>query len=787
MNKGWPGRALAGMALLALALFLLWSAVPVQAHAALVRAEPAPNSVLPQHIHTITIWFSEPLEPEFSEIQVFNTMGERVDDGNTQVLPNDPMAMSVTLPTLPDGTYTVAWRNVSTVDGHPLRGSYVISFGQPITDTAVEGAATALRSRTPLEPLSRALVLLGVLTIAGAFIFERFLLRPTFFKGQRSGKRRVVGELLVQRSRRLAWLAFLLLMGGSVGQLWAQAATVYEVDVIAVTWANVESLLRLTDWGNLWLLRLWLMLGILAGLALTMLLSFPEDDPEWEAEAEDVKTEDDADGDEAEVVAEAAPGTPLGQIIAFGAALGVMLTITLSSHGAATAEIREAAIFSDYLHLLASAVWVGGLFHFALGVRPIYHLLPREELKPLLAQLVPRFSVLALLSVGTLVITGLFASWAQVNSVQALVTPYGLTLLTKLALFLPMLALGAINLFWTSPRLREENRAGWWLRRAVSLEALFGLLVLLAVGLLTSLEPARQVASRQGLGQGQELVFEETAERTHMKLMVEPALAGNNRFVVELRDPQGRLIENASSVTLELNYLDADLGVQTLQAQKQESGQYVADEVLLSVAGGWQVGLLVTRPDAFDARAAFRFEVASGTGGALTRQAGYVLWGIELVALGFLFLAVAVPLRKRRLEGRTAVGIPGVVSLFAGLLLVVGSPFLVQEAEGEQMNPIAPSAESVTIGEELYLNRCQACHGPSGLGDGPEAVGLNPPPANLVHHVPMHPDWDLYNMIATGIPDTAMPAFGGTLSEEEIWHLINYLRTLREDVQAPGG
>src|SRR5690606_38411288 len=207
MNKGWPGRALAGMALLALALFLLWSAVPVQAHAALVRAEPAPNSVLPQHIHTITIWFSEPLEPEFSEIQGFNTMGERVDDGNTQVLPNDPMAMSVTLPTLPDGSYTVAWRNVSLVDGHPLRGSYVISFGQPITDTAVEGAATALRSRTPLEPLSRALVLLGVLTIAGAFIFERFLLRPTFFKGQRSGKRRVVGELLVQRSRRLAWLA----------------------------------------------------------------------------------------------------------------------------------------------------------------------------------------------------------------------------------------------------------------------------------------------------------------------------------------------------------------------------------------------------------------------------------------------------------------------------------------------------------------------------------------------------------------------------------------------------
>jgi copper transport protein len=783
MNREWPGRALAGLALLALALFLLWSAVPAQAHAAFERAEPAPNSVLPQHIHTITIWFSEPLEPEFSEIQVFNTMGERVDDGNTQVLPNDPMAMSVTLPTLPDGTYTVAWRNVSTVDGHPLRGSYVISFGQPITGTAAEGAATAIRNRTPLEPLSRAAVLIGVLTIAGAFIFERFLLRPTFFRGERSDERRVVGAVLVQRSRRLAWLAFLLLMGGSVGQLWAQAATVYEVDVAAVTWANVESLLRLTEWGNLWLLRLWLMLGVLAGLALTMLLTFPEDELAWETDEEA-----EAEGeDEAEVMAEPASGTPLGQIVAFGAALGVMLTITLSSHGAATAEIREAAIFSDYLHLLASAVWVGGLFHFALGVRPIYHVLPREELKPLLAQLVPRFSVLAMLSVGTLVITGLFASWAQVNSVQALVTPYGLTLLAKLALFLPMLALGAINLFWTSPRLREENRASWWLRRAVSFEALFGLLVLLSVGLLTSLEPARQVASRQGLGQGQELVFEETVERTNMTLTVEPALAGNNRFVVELRDPQGRLIDNASLVTLELSYLDADLGVQTVEAQRQESGQYVADEVLLSVAGGWQVGMLVTRPDAFDARAAFRFDVGSGTGGTLTQQAGYVLWGIELVLLGFLFLAIAIPLRRRRSEGRTALSIPGAVALFAGLLLVVGSPFLVQEAEGGQVNPIAPSAESVAMGEEIYLNNCQTCHGPTGLGDGPGGAGLNPPPANLIQHVPLHPDWDLFDIIENGIPDTAMPAFGGTLTEEEIWHLINYLRTLGEGGQAPGG
>ena len=93
-------------------------------------------------------------------------------------------------------------------------------------------------------------------------------------------------------------------------------------------------------------------------------------------------------------------------------------------------------------------------------------------------------------------------------------------------------------------------------------------------------------------------------------------------------------------------------------------------------------------------------------------------------------------------------------------------------------NPIPPSSESVRGGLALYQTHCLLCHGETGLGDGPSAATMNPPPADLVVHVPLHPDRALFDFVRDGIPGTAMPALGDTLSDDEIWHIINYIQTL---------
>ena len=57
--------------------------------------------------------------------------------------------------------------------------------------------------------------------------------------------------------------------------------------------------------------------------------------------------------------------------------------------------------------------------------------------------LTPRFSVLAILSVGTLIVTGIYSGWAQVTVLAATNTPYGLTLVSKLALIVPSSGVGS--------------------------------------------------------------------------------------------------------------------------------------------------------------------------------------------------------------------------------------------------------------------------------------------------------------------------------------------------------
>jgi hypothetical protein len=62
------------------------------------------------------------------------------------------------------------------------------------------------------------------------------------------------------------------------------------------------------------------------------------------------------------------------------------------------------------------------------------------------------------------------------------------------------------------------------------------------------------------------------------------------------------------------------------------------------------------------------------------------------------------------------------------------------------------------------------------------AKQLDPPPANLIDHVPQHDDRPLLDWIANGIPTTAMPGFSGKLSPADQQAILNYLRDLTKNV-----
>lgn len=97
-------------------------------------------------------------------------------------------------------------------------------------------------------------------------------------------------------------------------------------------------------------------------------------------------------------------------------------------------------------------------------------------------------------------------------------------------------------------------------------------------------------------------------------------------------------------------------------------------------------------------------------------------------------------------------------------------------------NILAANEENFRSGRLLYDKNCSRCHGQSGCGDGEAGKELNPRPAKIanISKMPMATDGYLFWTIAEGgAPiQTAMPAFKSSLTEEEIWEIILYLRDM---------
>ena len=171
----WLGGAL---------LMSLWGppALPALAHSELARSEPTANSVLPDSPPAVELWFTEAPEPRFSEVALYTTARVRIQTPSLQVAPEDRSALVVKLDPLPAGTYTVAWKVLSAVDGHTTAGAFAfaVGIGQTVTGP-LSGVVSELgqtSQATPPDVVVRWLTYLGSSALLGALVFPVLVLSP---------------------------------------------------------------------------------------------------------------------------------------------------------------------------------------------------------------------------------------------------------------------------------------------------------------------------------------------------------------------------------------------------------------------------------------------------------------------------------------------------------------------------------------------------------------------------------------------------------------------------------
>ena len=371
-----------------------WAA-PAFAHAQLLSTNPGAGTVLPKSPGVVVLHFGEDVEIQFGAVHVYNSASQRIDDGNSYHPNGDGHSVAVKIPSkLAAGGYVVTWRVISA-DSHPVHGAFTFLIG-----SGGAGAATAATSQA-----TRLLAATGgSVTVGVVFGADRFLAFAALFVLV-GGTAFVVGAWPEGRDDdRARWLLLAGLVGAVVTTLAAIALQGPYGGGLPLLKALSPTVFRevlKTRFGEVYLARLVVLLAVAAPLMWR--LRRPGALPRW--------------------------WKPAG--IVTGAA--ILITPGLAGH-AATGSLIILAIPFDLIHVSAAAVWVGGLCVLAVAV-----LGPRKDRtgpNPLKTVL-PRYSQWALVAVAAIAVSGGFAAWRQIGSLDAVTTTtYGRLVLAKTIIFL---------------------------------------------------------------------------------------------------------------------------------------------------------------------------------------------------------------------------------------------------------------------------------------------------------------------------------------------------------------
>jgi copper transport protein len=409
--------------------------------------------------------------------------------------------------------------------------------------------------------------------------------------------------------------------------------------------------------------------------------------------------------------------------LAVSVALLLLALTSLGGHAAGARVAPALAVTVDTLHLIAAALWIGTLFQLSL-LLPTALTLPRHIRTETLRSLVPRVSAILVPTVLTLFATGLFNAWEQVGTFSALFgTAHGESLVLKLTLLVPLLGIAAVNLLRLRPSIAAgTERASRRFLVNVRAEAVLAAAVLLTVALLAALPPAAQQPLPAPLGMARQ------AGDLRVSFRVDPAWVGVSRFLVELADAQGQPPRDVRQVILTFTMEGMNMGRTSVTMRPVGEGRYEAEGFYIGMPGLSQIGVAIDRAGGGDRTAVFRIEIPD-------------------------------------VNPQQLAGLRSVLQGGGGFLGVVGTP-------------TRPEAASLARGRELYQRHCAACHGEAGIGNGPAAASLLPPPADLTLHARWHSSEQLNWFIANGVPGTSMVGFADQLNPSERWDVVNHLHAL---------
>jgi copper transport protein len=502
----------------------------------------------------------------------------------------------------------VTWQVLSAADGHVTNGSFQFGLGDVGPVRGAEGSAPGdLHSgQSPVEAvadvLSRSANYLGLLLAVGLYLVARTVIRPA------------TGGW----PPRLAWLGAIALGFAALGTLGSMLVGFAS---LGPTSSGFLDFVTASRSGVLMSLRL---LALLLGVVIVLALRGRRPPLAMAA------------------------GTVVGGV-------GVGLTALLS-HAEASGSLGP--VVAATAHLAGAGIWLSGIVCVVLLAGGWM-----GAGRPDLRVAVPRFSALALVAIGFVVATGVYAAWLQVGALPELQTPYGRVLVTKVAVATVAMGLGAVNLLDGG---RNRPFAGGLPRRVAFEVGLAGIVVLLTANLTGGAPPRDLRLVPIGAVSGDEGV----------ELALQDLPPGPNRALVTLPAPG----LHVGTLELDLERTDATSSAVIPLGNKPqaEHGYSFVGDLILPANSHWSATVVGHDQDQVEVwRTRFAFtmgptalDVDRGLSLDLGLFVALVMLVVALAGLGYWLGGGTLPWVHRELGRRSLLVGAALGVLVAGCLLL---------------------------------------------------------------------------------------------------------------------
>jgi len=540
-------------------MLILSVSIPyVSAHPFTEETNPSSTENVPEGITQVTVFYSEPIELDYSYLKVLDSNGNQIDNKDSKYYQGEK-SLIVSTPPLESGVYTVTSKVLSKVDGHLVDDAFIFGVGDVVVDLPSDKPRSIYDILFFPEAASRFPGLVGQTIVLGAVIAS-MLIWGTQNKDLIKKEIKKVDTFHHAKFMTLTGIGLMLVFASNIAMLAIQSFRLETSAFDAIQ----------TTFGSSWIIRMVITI-VLLGIWF------------WLDRKKKI--------------------TKKNQSPMLVLSLLLIGTSSMIGHGAASGEMSPFVL--DYIHNLVAAIWIGGIIYFSFILLPTFSSLENVVNEKMSLVMIPRFSIAFVIAVGIVIITGPTLMWLLESNVGLITESiYGKLIIAKIVIAAIMVVLGGFFQFKLQKSAENSLNSKSFsvhrkLRRSLKVDAALGIILLGVVALLANgTLPAgeiQKVDAKEILYDFRTIEFSETAK---YDIHITPFSSGVNTISVKISDFDNNRLQDADEVKVKISNPQRNISpieIPLVKIDQEDKPIEFQGEVTFGFSGQWQTEIEIQR------------------------------------------------------------------------------------------------------------------------------------------------------------------------------------------------